>query len=150
MSVLGIHGRCLLWSTCRTSMRCTPSWYANRGVETTNVSWHGRRLTRCYSGSVDIDTLSKLSQIRLSEEEKAEMGPQIERLVEWVGQLQQVDVSGVPPAMRGVESRQEDTSWLRADEAVETPPDEIGKLLGQVPGSRLSDNGFIMIPKTND
>ena len=150
MSVLGIHGRCLLWSTCRTSIRGTPSWHANRGVETSNVSWHGRRLTRCYSGSVDIDTLSKLSQIRLSEEEKAEMGPQIERLVEWVGQLQQVDVSGVPPAMRGVESRQEDTSWLRADEAVETPPDEIGKLLGQVPGSRLSDNGFIMIPKTND
>ena len=49
----------------------------------------------------DIDKLSELAQIKLTEEEKREIGPQIERIVEWMGQLNDVDGDGVQDLVLG-------------------------------------------------
>lgn len=44
--------------------------------------------------------LAQLAQVGVSEQEAAEWGPKIAGIVEWFGQLQQVDLEGVPPAVR--------------------------------------------------
>ena len=148
----------MVWSQCRKSSRSYKDRATERGGgggggggrKRLGMTWHGVRIvpeTRCYS-SIDIDKLATLSQIGLTDQEKKEMGPQIERIVDWFGQLQSVNVSGVPPAMRGSESRQDDTSWLRSDEVRESTSQDIDGLLGQVPGKRVSSDGFILVPKT--
>jgi Asp-tRNA(Asn)/Glu-tRNA(Gln) amidotransferase C subunit len=50
----------------------------------------------------------------------ADWGPKIEKIVEWFGALQEVDVEGVPPALRpGTDEAGEGGSRLRADTPVE-------------------------------
>lgn len=155
MSLLRTHGGGLLWSTCSKSVHYItryPVVHDGAVVVSSGMPWHGHvRGSRCYShdsSSIDVDKLSQLAQIGLRKEEKEELGPQIERIVDWFGQLQQVDVSGVPPAMRGGASRGEDTSWLRPDTPEPRDPQEIDSVLSQVPEGRLSDDGFVLIPKT--
>jgi aspartyl/glutamyl-tRNA(Asn/Gln) amidotransferase C subunit len=96
----------------------------------------------------DIEKLSELAQIRLTEEEKQEMGPQIDRIIEWMGQLNNVDVDGVRPSMRGGDSdsnpcTREDTAWLREDKEEEDPMD----VLGRRGVLDTNDDGFVSVPK---
>jgi aspartyl/glutamyl-tRNA(Asn/Gln) amidotransferase C subunit len=48
----------------------------------------------------NVQKLAQLAQLGVSEQEAAEWGPKIAGIVEWFGQLQQVDLEGVPPAVR--------------------------------------------------
>lgn len=48
----------------------------------------------------DVRELARLAHISVTDQEVAEWGPKIEGIVEWFGQLQGVDVEGVPPALR--------------------------------------------------
>lgn len=41
-----------------------------------------------------------MAHIAVTDEEVADWGPKIESIVEWFGQLQEVDVEGVPPALQ--------------------------------------------------
>lgn len=47
-----------------------------------------------------------------------EWGPKIEKIVEWFGQLQEVDLEGVPPALR---AEVESENTLRADQPRDYP-----------------------------
>jgi aspartyl/glutamyl-tRNA(Asn/Gln) amidotransferase C subunit len=93
----------------------------------------------------DIDKLSELAQIKLTEAEKREMGPQIERIVDWMGQLNNVNVDGVRPSMRGGDEGAEghlDTAWLRPDVEVEDPKD----VEGRVGVLETNEEGFLAVP----
>lgn len=48
----------------------------------------------------NVQKLAQLASIGVTDEEAAEWGPKIGSIVEWFGQLQQVDLDGVPPALR--------------------------------------------------
>ncbi|KAL4552559.1 hypothetical protein Ndes2526B_g02487 [Nannochloris sp. 'desiccata'] len=48
----------------------------------------------------NVQKLAQLAQVGVSEQEAAEWAPKIAGIVEWFGQLQQVDLEGVPPAVR--------------------------------------------------
>lgn len=93
----------------------------------------------------DIDKLSELAQIKLTEEEKREIGPQIERIVEWMGQLNDVDGDGVRPSMRGGAEGAEghvDTAWLREDVEAVDPKDGEGRA-GVL---ETNEEGFLAVP----
>jgi aspartyl/glutamyl-tRNA(Asn/Gln) amidotransferase C subunit len=94
----------------------------------------------------DIDKLSELAQIKLTDAEKKEIGPQIDRIIEWMGQLNNVDVDGVRPSMRGGEMAAEshvDTAWLRRDVEADDPKDAEGR----VGVLETNDEGFVPVKK---
>jgi aspartyl/glutamyl-tRNA(Asn/Gln) amidotransferase C subunit len=64
----------------------------------------------------NVQRLAQLAQLGVTEAEAAEWGPKISSIVEWFGQLQQVDLDGVPPALR---ADVEDSNLLRPDEPKE-------------------------------
>lgn len=69
----------------------------------------------------------------------ADWGPKIEGIVEWFGQLQQVDVEGVPPALRAdVEAAGE----LRPDAARQFAAP--GELVQQAANR---DGPYVRVPK---
>lgn len=70
----------------------------------------------------------------------AEWGPQIARVVEWFGQLNEIDVDGIPPAVR---SSPIDGNMLRPDEVVRVEG-QADYLLNQMPGK---EGRFVRVPK---
>ena len=48
----------------------------------------------------DVRRLAQMAHIEVTDQEVAEWGPKIESIVQWFGQLQNVDLEGVPPALR--------------------------------------------------
>ena len=83
---------------------------------------------RCFSSSTEgssahidppnISALAELAQVGITDEEASTWSPQVESIVEWFGQLREVDLGDIPPALRAdVESE----GWLRPDEPVEFP-----------------------------
>ena len=115
-------------------------------------TFHGRprSLTTARASSDDlltnIDRLSELAQIKLTEDEKKEIGPQIERIVDWMGQLNNVDVEGVRPSMRGGDEGDEehvDTAWLRPDVVADDPKD----IDGRVGVLQTNEEGFVPVQK---
>ena len=69
----------------------------------------------------------------------AEWGPKLEGIVEWFGQLQEVDVEGVPPALR---ADVEGQSSLRADQPRRYAGQE--EMLQQAPDR---EGAFVRVPK---
>ena len=69
----------------------------------------------------------------------AEWGPKLEGIVEWFGQLQEVDVEGVPPALR---ADVEGQSSLRADQPRLYASQE--EMLRQAPDR---EGAFVRVPK---
>ncbi|KAL4856508.1 Glutamyl-tRNA(Gln) amidotransferase subunit C [Chlorella vulgaris] len=78
----------------------------------------------------DVRELARMAHIGLTDEEVAEWGPQIARVVEWFGQLNEIDVDGIPPAVR---SSPIDGNMLRPDEVVRVEG-QADYLLNQMPG----------------
>ena len=82
---------------------------------------HGDGFTVSHTQSIespDVRKLAELAQLGITDEEEREWSEQIESIVAWFGQLQEVDVEGVEPAMRGGvvgEGRDEEGSRLRRD-----------------------------------
>ena len=66
----------------------------------------------------NIHRLAQLAQVGVSEQEAAEWGPKISSIVEWFGQLQQVDLEGVPPSLRADVG---DDTVLRPDQQQDFP-----------------------------
>jgi aspartyl-tRNA(Asn)/glutamyl-tRNA(Gln) amidotransferase subunit C len=69
----------------------------------------------------------------------AEWGPQIASIVDWFGQLQQVDVEGVPPTLR---ADIEGETPLRSDQAVDFQDKKA--MIKQAPDS---EGSFVRVPK---
>ena len=76
----------------------------------------------------------------------ADWGPKIEAIVDWFGQLQAVDVEGVPPALRADTADGDGADAhgmpLRADEARRYP--DQAAMLEQVPDR---EGAFVRVPK---
>lgn len=70
----------------------------------------------------DVRKLAEMAQLGITDAQVEEWGPQIESIVGWFDQLQQIDVSDVAPAVRGVvddDVGNEDGKCLRSDEPIE-------------------------------
>ena len=68
------------------------------------------------SGGIEppnVPRLAQMARVGVTEEEAAEWGPKMAIIVEWFGQLQEVDVEGVPPALRATVG---DANLLRSDQ----------------------------------
>ena len=62
---------------------------------------------------IDIDHLAKLAKLKLSAEERSVLALQLPAIVAYVGQLQEVDTSGIDPSAYLTTA----TNVFRADEA---------------------------------
>eukprot|EP00887_Chlorella_sp_A99_P006775 scaffold2.g6775.t1 len=87
----------------------------------------------------DVPALARLAQIGATEEEVADWQPKIASIVEWFGQLQEIDVQGVPPALR---ADVEGDSRLRPDEPARSPQQQ--ELLQQ---AAERQGAFVKVPK---
>jgi aspartyl-tRNA(Asn)/glutamyl-tRNA(Gln) amidotransferase subunit C len=50
-----------------------------------------------------LDHLAKLAALRLTEEEKGKLGVQVNNIIDFVGQLDKVDVEGIEPLSHPIE-----------------------------------------------
>lgn len=64
----------------------------------------------------NLDRLADLARVGVSEQEALEWAPKISSILEWFGQLQRVNLDGVPPTLR---ADVEDSNLLRPDTAAE-------------------------------
>jgi len=91
--------------------------------------------------SVDKATVAKiasLARIRMSDEEVAEMVPELNQILGWVEQLGEVDVSGVEPMTAVIPNR------LRLRDDVVTDGGIRDKVLANAPAP---EHGFFGVPK---
>jgi len=91
--------------------------------------------------AVDKDTvkrIAKLARLSLDEEQIAAMETELNALISWVEQLQEVDVDGVAPLTSVVESR------LKMREDVVTDGGYAADLMKNAP---LSEGNFFVVPK---
>ncbi|GFR49168.1 hypothetical protein Agub_g11190, partial [Astrephomene gubernaculifera] len=87
----------------------------------------------------NIADLAKMAQISISEQEAAEWAPKINSVLDWFGQLQSVDVKGVPPAIHAFS----EGNRLRPDEPQHYAAR--AQLLAQAP---QTENTYVRVPKT--
>ena len=91
--------------------------------------------------AVDKDTvkrIAKLARLSLDEDQIAAMEAELNALISWVEQLQDVDVEGVSPLTSVVESR------LKMREDVVTDGGYAADLMKNAP---LSEHNFFVVPK---
>lgn len=134
----------------RTVITRAASFIDGRFISYRRISCRERRVHAASLEKPDVDKLSKLAQIALTKEEEQQIGGQIERIVDWFGALQDIDVSGVDPALKAtVESEQQGRdgiSSLRSDQPSQY--EHTQDMLKQVPDECMSDEGFVLVPKT--
>jgi aspartyl-tRNA(Asn)/glutamyl-tRNA(Gln) amidotransferase subunit C len=91
--------------------------------------------------SVDKDTvrrIAKLARLALEEERVEPMVQELNGILNWVEQLKEVDVEGVPPMTSVVEQR------LKMREDVVTEPNNADALMVNAPGG---EDHFFVVPK---
>lgn len=88
--------------------------------------------------TIDLDYLAKLARLDLSEAEKNKLGPQLERIIGYVGKLSAVNVEGVEPTAHGMPRY---NVW-QEDEA--SDPMARDALLKNAPAQR---EGQVVVPK---
>ncbi|XP_002976580.2 glutamyl-tRNA(Gln) amidotransferase subunit C, chloroplastic/mitochondrial [Selaginella moellendorffii] len=118
---------------------------------TTSFTWGGsfvrigaRKSRRGVLGCVkppNVGELCEKARLSLTPDEAAEIGPQISRVVDWFGQLQEVELDNVDPAIR-VGHEVESQRGLRRDEHLDfTEKDSMVASVGEKEGV------FIKVPK---
>ena len=91
--------------------------------------------------SVDTETVrkvAKLARIAVQEDELEPLAKEISGILDWVEQLQELDVDGVEPMTSAVPMR------LKRREDVVTDGDRRDDILGNAPDAR---EGFFAVPK---
>lgn len=86
----------------------------------------------------DVRKVAKLARLELPEEKIATYTGQLERILDYVAHLEQVDTEGVPPTTRAVEV----VNVTRPDRVEPTPVRE--ELLNQAP---QREGDFFRVPK---
>lgn len=86
----------------------------------------------------EVDHIAHLARLALSEEEAAEYGAQLSRILELVDQLQRVETRGVEPMAHPLDMVQR----LRADEVTET--DQRDHYQRNAP---LAEQGLYLVPR---
>lgn len=84
----------------------------------------------------EIKHLEELARIALTDNERKQYAKQLSSILEYVDQLQEVDVAGVEPTGHATESK---NVW-REDEVIGCPLDEVGRILDNAP--ELKDKLF--------
>jgi aspartyl-tRNA(Asn)/glutamyl-tRNA(Gln) amidotransferase subunit C len=82
--------------------------------------------------------IARLARIAVSEAEVEALAPELNNILGWVEQLQEVDVSGVEPMTAVIPNR------LRLREDVVTDGGICDKVLANAP---LAEHGFFAVPK---
>jgi aspartyl-tRNA(Asn)/glutamyl-tRNA(Gln) amidotransferase subunit C len=85
-----------------------------------------------------IDRLSHLARLQFSEEEKKELKVDLERMIEFVEKLKEVDTSGVEPLLHITDA----VNILREDEIKQTITKQEALL-----NAPLTDGNFFKVPK---
>jgi aspartyl/glutamyl-tRNA(Asn/Gln) amidotransferase C subunit len=107
---------CLLRCSARALKQGTSKSVWTKSTIYRHISCSAAPSTSSSSSEIEppnVQTLAQLAQVGISEQEAAEWGPKIASIVEWFGQLQQVDLEGVPPAVRADVG---DANLLRPDQ----------------------------------
>lgn len=85
-----------------------------------------------------IDRLAQLAKLKFSEEEKKELKTDLERMIEFVEKLKEVDTTGVEPLLHITNA----VNVLREDEVKQTVTKEEALL-----NAPLTDGNFFKVPK---
>lgn len=85
-----------------------------------------------------VDRIAHLARLQFNEEEKAELKVDLERMIEFVEKLKEVDTTGVEPLLHITDA----INVLREDEVKQTITKQ--EALLNVP---LTDGNFIKVPK---
>ena len=85
-----------------------------------------------------VDRIAHLARLQFNEEEKAELKVDLERMIEFVEKLKEVDTTGVEPLLHITDA----INVLREDEVKQTITKQDALL--NVP---LTDGNFIKVPK---
>ncbi|MFD2169801.1 Asp-tRNA(Asn)/Glu-tRNA(Gln) amidotransferase subunit GatC [Tumebacillus lipolyticus] len=77
----------------------------------------------------DVEHIANLSRLTLTEEEKVKMADQLGKILEFAGELQELDVQNVAPTTHSLPLKnvlREDVSreWLSQEEALSHAPDK--------------------------
>jgi aspartyl-tRNA(Asn)/glutamyl-tRNA(Gln) amidotransferase subunit C len=86
-----------------------------------------------------IRRLEELARIELTQEEREELSEQLDRIVEYVEQLQEADTTGIEPTSAVVHQRRAE---LRPDKVIKGLDRDA--ILGQAPDS---EGGYFRVPK---
>lgn len=81
------------------------------------------------SGGFDVAHVARLARLHLPEDEREPLQNQLERILAYVEELKQVDVSGLAPMAQAIETqnvlrRDEVTPGLSHDEALANAPEQ--------------------------
>ncbi len=85
-----------------------------------------------------IDRLAVLAKLKFSEEEKKELNADLERMIEFVEKLKEVDTTGIEPLLHITDA----VNVLREDEVRQTITRQEALL-----NAPLTDGSFIKVPK---
>ncbi|MGN6353534.1 MAG: Asp-tRNA(Asn)/Glu-tRNA(Gln) amidotransferase subunit GatC [Parafilimonas sp.] len=85
-----------------------------------------------------IDRLAVLAKLKFSEEEKKELNADLERMIEFVEKLKEVDTTGIEPLLHITDA----VNVLREDEVKQTITRQEALL-----NAPLTDGNFIKVPK---
>ena len=85
-----------------------------------------------------IDRLAQLAKLKFSEEEKKELKTDLERMIEFVEKLKEVDTTGIEPLLHITDA----VNVLREDEVKQTITKEEALL-----NAPLTDGNFFKVPK---
>ena len=90
----------------------------------------------------DIEKIAQLAHLEMSADERHTFAPQIAEIVAYVEQLNEIDTSGVEPALGGLTPEGEQTESSRPDEVQPSLGQEVA--LDQAPDSA---HGYFRVPK---
>eukprot|EP00270_Netrium_digitus_P002379 TRINITY_DN12704_c0_g1_i12.p1 TRINITY_DN12704_c0_g1~~TRINITY_DN12704_c0_g1_i12.p1 ORF type:complete len:170 (+),score=31.47 TRINITY_DN12704_c0_g1_i12:249-758(+) len=90
----------------------------------------------------DVADLAQRARIQITPDEVSSFSESLGRIVEWFGELQQIDVEGVPPAIRVGEDASEGELSGQPDEPTPFPYRE--EMLAQVP---KLEGEFLKVPR---
>ena len=85
-----------------------------------------------------IDRLAHLAKLKFSEEEKKELKTDLERMIEFVEKLKEVDTAGAEPLLHITDAE----NVLREDEVKQTITKQEALL-----NAPMTDNNFFIVPK---
>jgi len=66
---------------------------------------------------MDVKQVAKLAHLEITDEEVAIYSPQMDEIVKYIEQLNELDTSGLDPMLGGLTAKGEETKTIREDEA---------------------------------
>uniref|UniRef100_A0A7N0T5B2 Glutamyl-tRNA(Gln) amidotransferase subunit C, chloroplastic/mitochondrial n=1 Tax=Kalanchoe fedtschenkoi TaxID=63787 RepID=A0A7N0T5B2_KALFE len=100
-TALRVGTRALLRLSSTSAANSNRIWNGTSAFRTQSPA-RSRKLTRdlCTRSIPDVRRLAETARITLTPEEVEEVGPKIQQVIDWFGQLQAVDLENVEPAVR--------------------------------------------------